>query len=60
LRPVGVRDAGEIERGITALAQTPNGGLIATTGAYALVHRDLILALAGRTGCPRSIPIAPS
>jgi putative tryptophan/tyrosine transport system substrate-binding protein len=26
LRPVGVRDAGEIERGITALAQSSNGG----------------------------------
>ena len=26
--PVGVRDAGEIERGITAFARSPNGGLI--------------------------------
>jgi putative tryptophan/tyrosine transport system substrate-binding protein len=56
LRPVGVRDAGEIERGITALAQTSNGGLIATTGAYALVHRELILALAGRHMLPAVYP----
>jgi putative ABC transport system substrate-binding protein len=28
LTPVGVRDAGEIERGITAFARSPNGGLI--------------------------------
>jgi putative tryptophan/tyrosine transport system substrate-binding protein len=49
LRPVGVRDAGEIER-------TSNGGLIATTGAYALVHRELILALAGRHMLPAVYP----
>src|SRR5262249_21273714 len=28
LRPLGVRDAGEIERAITAFAHSPNGGLI--------------------------------
>jgi putative ABC transport system substrate-binding protein len=52
LRPVGVRDASEIERGITALAQSSNGGLIATTGSYALVHRELILTLATRHRLP--------
>jgi len=56
LRPVGVRDAGEIERGITALAQFSNGCLIATTGAYALVHRELILALAARHRLPAVYP----
>jgi putative ABC transport system substrate-binding protein len=56
LRPVGVRDAGEIERRITALAQTSNGGLIATTGAYVLVHRELILALAARHRLPAVYP----
>jgi putative tryptophan/tyrosine transport system substrate-binding protein len=56
LRPVGVRDAGEIERGITALAQTSNGGLIATTGAYVLVHREPILALAARHRLPAVYP----
>src|SRR5262245_43438886 len=48
LRPVGVRGAGEIERGVAATAQSANGGLIATTGAYALLHRELILLLAAR------------
>jgi ABC-type uncharacterized transport system substrate-binding protein len=56
LRPVGVRHAGEIERGITALAETSNRGLIATTGAYALVHRELILSLAARHRLPAVYP----
>jgi putative ABC transport system substrate-binding protein len=56
LRPVGVRDAGEIERGVSALAQFPNGGLIVTTGAYALLHRELILALAARHRLPATYP----
>jgi len=56
LRPVGVRDAGEIERGVATTARSPNGGLIATTGAYALVHRELILALAARHRLPATYP----
>jgi putative ABC transport system substrate-binding protein len=56
LRPVGVRNAEEIERGITALTRTPNGGLIVTTGAYALVHRELILKLAARHRLPAIYP----
>ena len=56
LRPVGVRDASEIERGIRALAQSSNGGLIVTTGAYALVYRELILALAARHRLPTVHP----
>jgi putative ABC transport system substrate-binding protein len=56
LRPVGVRDPGEIERGVGATAQSPNGGLIATTGAYALVHRVLILSLAARHRLPATYP----
>jgi putative ABC transport system substrate-binding protein len=42
LRPLGVRDAGEIERAITAFAHSPNGGLIVTGSALAVVHRELI------------------
>src|SRR5262245_20616789 len=56
LRPVGVRDADELERGVGATAQSPNGGLIATTGAYTLVHRELILALAARHRLPATYP----
>ena len=33
VRPVNLRDAGEIERAITAFARSPNGGLIVTASA---------------------------
>jgi putative tryptophan/tyrosine transport system substrate-binding protein len=46
------RDADEIERAITAFAQSPNGGLILTAGGPAFVHRDLIIALAARYKLP--------
>jgi len=52
LRPLDVGDPGEIERGITVFAQTPNGGLIVTGSSWAFVHRDLIIALAARHGLP--------
>jgi putative tryptophan/tyrosine transport system substrate-binding protein len=52
LLPVDVRDTGEIERAITAFARNPNGGLIVTGSAAALVHRDLIVALAARYRLP--------
>jgi putative ABC transport system substrate-binding protein len=52
LRPVDVRDAGEIERAIAAFAHNPNGGLIVTGSARAVVHRDLIIALAARYRLP--------
>jgi putative tryptophan/tyrosine transport system substrate-binding protein len=48
LRAVGVGDAGEIERAITAFARSSNGGLIVTGSPLATVHRDLIIALAAR------------
>jgi ABC-type uncharacterized transport system substrate-binding protein len=56
LRPVGLRDAGEIERAITALASGPNGGLIVTGNALAFVHRDLIVTLAARHLLPVIYP----
>jgi putative tryptophan/tyrosine transport system substrate-binding protein len=46
------RDAEEIERAITAFAQTPNGGLIVTAGGPGLIHRDLIITLAARHKLP--------
>ena len=46
------RDASEIERAITAFAQSPNGGLILTPGGPALAHRDLIITLAARFKLP--------
>jgi putative ABC transport system substrate-binding protein len=52
LSPVNVRDAGEIERAVTAFAPPSNGGLIVTGSALALVHRDLIVTLAARHRLP--------
>jgi hypothetical protein len=43
---INMPDAGEIERAVNSFAQSPNGGLILTTSAKAVVHRDLIIALA--------------
>ena len=56
LRAVGVRDAGEIERAITAFARSSNGGLIVTGSPLALVHRDLIITLAARHRLPAVYP----
>jgi putative ABC transport system substrate-binding protein len=53
--PVGRRDADEIERGITAFAREPNGGLI-VTGQLAQVQRDQIIALAARNRLPAVYP----
>jgi putative ABC transport system substrate-binding protein len=50
--PVGVRDAGEIERAMTAFARGSNGGLIITGSSLAIVQRDLIVTLAGRHKLP--------
>jgi putative ABC transport system substrate-binding protein len=50
--PVNVRDAGEIERAVTAFARSSNGGLIVTASALASAHRDLIVALAARHKLP--------
>ena len=50
--PVNVRDAAEIERAITAFARSPNGGLIVTASALAMLHRDLIITLAARHRLP--------
>jgi putative ABC transport system substrate-binding protein len=47
-----VRDAGEIERAVSSFARSPNGGLILTGSALAIVHRDLIIALAARHRLP--------
>ena len=50
--PISVRDAGEIERAITAFARSPNGGLIVTGSTLAAVHRDLIVTLAAQHKLP--------
>ena len=50
--PVNMRNAGEIEQSVKAFARSPNGGLIVTTGAATLHHRDLIITLAARHKLP--------
>jgi putative ABC transport system substrate-binding protein len=52
LRPVDVRDAGEIERGVTTFARGSNGGLIVASSPSAAVQRDLIIGLAARHRLP--------
>jgi putative ABC transport system substrate-binding protein len=52
LRPIDVRDAGEMERALAAFAGGPNGGLIVTGSALAVVHRNLIIRLAARHKLP--------
>ena len=52
LRPIDVRDAGEMERALAAFAGSPNGGLIVTGSALAVVHRNLIIRLAARHKLP--------
>jgi len=49
---MNMRDAGEIERAVTAFARSPNGGLIVTSSALALAHRELIIALAAQHKLP--------
>jgi ABC-type uncharacterized transport system substrate-binding protein len=50
--PVNVREASEIERDVTSFAREPNGGVIVTGSGIAIVHRDLIVALAARYKLP--------
>jgi putative ABC transport system substrate-binding protein len=56
LRPVDVRDATEVERGIAAFAGEPNGGLIVTGSGLAQLHRELIITLAARYRLPAVYP----
>src|SRR5262249_44030783 len=57
LTPVGVRDAGEIERAITVFARGSNGGLILVGPSSSVArYRDLIIALAARHRLPAIYP----
>jgi putative tryptophan/tyrosine transport system substrate-binding protein len=50
--PLNVRDAGEIERAVTAFARSSNGGLIVVASALANVQRSVIVELAARHRLP--------
>ena len=56
ISPVNLRDPGEIERVIAAFARSSNGGVIVTTSALAIGHRDLIITLAARHRMPAVYP----
>ncbi len=56
LSPINLRDASEIERGISAFAREPNCGLIVVGAASAFVHREQIIALAARYQLPAVYP----
>ena len=56
VRPVGVHDAPEIERAVTAFARSSNGGLIVTSIQPSAVYRELIVALAARHRLPAVYP----
>jgi putative ABC transport system substrate-binding protein len=49
---INMRDAGQIERAVDSFARSPNGALILTSSALAVVHRELIIALAARYKLP--------
>src|SRR2546429_6073123 len=54
--PINVRDVGEIERNIAALAHSSNGGVVITASPEASRHRDLIATLAARHRLPAVYP----
>jgi putative ABC transport system substrate-binding protein len=49
---INVHDAGEIKRDVASFASSGNGGLILTASALAVVHRELIIALAAQYKLP--------
>jgi ABC-type uncharacterized transport system substrate-binding protein len=57
VRPLGVRDAREIEGAVTAFAQGANRGLVVTATPSTGFHRDLIVNLAARHRLPAVYPL---
>src|SRR5215467_7176210 len=56
LTPIGIRDAGEVERSVTAFARGSTDGMIVTASTLALVHREPITMLAVRHRLPAVYP----
>ena len=52
VRAVNMRDASQIDQAIASFGRLPNGGLIVTASALAVVHRELIIGLAARHKLP--------
>jgi putative tryptophan/tyrosine transport system substrate-binding protein len=59
LSPLDVRNEGEIERAVTAIAREPNGALIVTLSGLAISHRELIITLAARHRLPAAYAYRP-
>jgi putative ABC transport system substrate-binding protein len=55
LSPINAGDLAEMERGIAAIARTPNAGLVVTVGSNA-VRRDLVVATAAKHRLPAIYP----
>src|SRR5215471_14714503 len=53
---MNLRDATQIERRISEFAGRPNGGLIILPNSLAIVHRELIIAVAARHRLPTIYP----
>ena len=52
LKPINLRNAGEIEADLSKFARDPNGGIIVVVSADSLTHRELIVTLAARPRVP--------
>jgi putative ABC transport system substrate-binding protein len=52
VKPVNMRDPGEIERAVAAFSRSPNGGLMVAASGAGMRHRDLIINLATRHELP--------
>jgi putative ABC transport system substrate-binding protein len=56
LSPIDVREASAIERAVGELKRSPNCGLIVTSSAFSISHRELISRLAARYRLPAIYP----
>ena len=56
VRPIIMRDVGEIERAIVSSARSGNGGLIVAPSGSTSVHRLLLIRLAARHKLPTVYP----
>src|SRR5262245_40457214 len=52
LTPIGIRDAGEVERAVTAFARGSTDGMIVTPSTLHLANRELIATVAARHRLP--------
>jgi putative ABC transport system substrate-binding protein len=56
LRPIEVRDATDIERGVAAMERFAGSGLVVTASGVTIQHRGLIAGLAARHRLPAVYP----